>query len=51
MIELNHEELRAILKTKCQAIADTVASYPSSSEQWKVVRSDLTRLLELIKDQ
>jgi hypothetical protein len=48
--ELNNEELVAILKTKCRAIADTVREFPSTPEQWKAVRRDLARLLELIKD-
>lgn len=50
MIDLNNEELAAIVKTKCRAIADTVREFPSTPEQWKTVRRDLTRLLDLIKD-
>ena len=51
MTELSNEELAAILKTKCRAIADTVPQYPSTTEQWKQVRRDLTRLLELIENR
>jgi hypothetical protein len=47
MTELSNEELGAILKTKCRQIADTVREYPSTSEQWKQVRQDLFRLLDL----